>query len=268
MRIPHLVAIALLIVSPSIFGAPASAGRDSIRMLPIPIGGATRYSSTRVGLMTDVDLYDDALHIVRTIRSRSLGFGGSEISFRAGDHDLLLRWLPALGQATLITDFGETFQITVDPKNGAVTGDIAAFTNYIDDIATVSEALDAVRRSRPRIRTNTFTDNDCVDYCYTPSPWDPSYGTGPILPPPNAGGGSSGPSCAGPIVRGTASALDGNLTRSGICDLATADANYQCSLNGLGLCLGCCRLETCDAYCAMGDYLCVMAGVTGQACSY
>lgn len=51
-------------------------------------------------------------------------------------------------------------------------------------------------------------------------------------------------------------------TRSGCCNEASLDANYQCSN---GYCWGCCYRDSCDAWCALGDYFC-MCGVTGYAC--
>ena len=72
--------------------------------------------------------------------------------------------------------------------------------------------------------------------------------------------------CFGPTVRGSATALtDNGLSRSLICAAAKDDANTKCWNS---YCTGCCRLESCDAFCFSGtDYLCAVAGITGTSCS-
>lgn len=72
--------------------------------------------------------------------------------------------------------------------------------------------------------------------------------------------------CNGPIVRGSASALtDNGLSRSLLCAAARDDANTRCWNS---YCTGCCRLDSCDAFCFQGtDYLCATAGITGTSCS-
>lgn len=82
-------------------------------------------------------------------------------------------------------------------------------------------------------------------------------------------GGSSGQrGCSGPWVRGTTYALEGadtsTLIKSMACYQAQQDANIKCWNR---YCVGCCLLLECDANCLAGDYFCLIAGVTGRACS-
>ncbi|MEA2693856.1 MAG: hypothetical protein QOJ16_3243 [Acidobacteriota bacterium] len=70
----------------------------------------------------------------------------------------------------------------------------------------------------------------------------------------------SGITCTGRRARGTNIAA----TRSGCCEGATDDANWQC---WNAYCTGCCSLLSCDAVCALGDYAC-SCGVTGTSCEY
>jgi len=69
------------------------------------------------------------------------------------------------------------------------------------------------------------------------------------------------PECLGPTVRGQTLVA---WARSTCCAKATQDANNQCTNQ---YCWGCCQTYSCDAYCAVGDYLCFPCGVTGRMCS-
>jgi hypothetical protein len=63
-----------------------------------------------------------------------------------------------------------------------------------------------------------------------------------------------------PLCRGTSYA---EASRSWCCNEAAMNANYCCTNM---FCWGCCRRDECDAYCLLGDYVCVMCGVTGYRC--
>lgn len=72
-------------------------------------------------------------------------------------------------------------------------------------------------------------------------------------------GGSSGSVCGGSEFRGTGI----GDARSFACRNATNDVSIKCWNR---YCIGCCRLDTCDAACFIDDYGC-LAGRTGWACS-
>lgn len=69
----------------------------------------------------------------------------------------------------------------------------------------------------------------------------------------------AGIGCSGYRCRGTGT----GTAKSLCCESATNDANVCCWNS---LCIGCCSLLSCDAGCAIGDYIC-FCGRTGTSCS-
>lgn len=179
-------------------------------------------------------------------------------------------WTPSVGELALVLPSGERFVRTIDRTTGVVVADenaTSAFASRFNEISVMAEVVvraknlvsstDGTKGIRT-IRSELVNDDKTTG---TPLP----VGTNPsggALPPSAPPGGGSGPviGCSYQYIRGNA--YD-EMSRALICERAKNDANMKCTND---LCWGCCKLLPCDAYCALGDYFCVVAGVYGQYC--
>lgn len=161
---------------------------------------------------------------------------------------------------------GVIHTIAIDPDSGARLGDersLALFSRHEASLTLAVAVGDDLISRLPRRAIKPmmpmepeswggpvdWTTDMWVTYWY---PWFDYLGGGYV---------QRQVGCVGPTVRGTAV---GDVTRSAICAAARADANLQCWNT---YCIGCCQMDSCDAFCLLGDdYLCLMAGVTGRSC--
>ena len=177
---------------------------------------------------------------------------------------MILRWRPSESFAALEVA-GETFRIDFDLRarttrysNGAED----AFASHSDDIAVVAEAVTELKRRDvfDRLVRSVRELEAAPLYSECINCEIPSYDLYKDTPTDPINGLSGGPGCNGPQVRGEAF---GEMAKSIICAEARNDANVKCWNR---LCVGCCELRECDAFCVLGDYLCLVAGVTGRSC--
>jgi hypothetical protein len=229
-----------------------------------------------------VDLLDANKAVVARVATRRDIGGAQFVSFERYAEHFTIVFDAAKGISELREPGGFSYTMKFDartrrfePEPGAAErfaahyDAIALAVESIDDLRSRRDALiqeGAKRRLRPGTRLMIqdpggslcpFMAN-CVFYMWNGSWWDMnSYWDW------DTSGGGAGPNplaCNGYTVVGESF---GDLMRSQACHYATNDANVKCWNQ---YCIGCCRLQPCDAICTTGDYLCVMATVVGQAC--
>jgi hypothetical protein len=197
-----------------------------------------------------------------------LGDGSREIVVKLSSAaGLTVRWNGRLGVLTLIEDDGRIFSMHKDPETQQIVGDQGAqdaLDRHDALLKLAAETTATLMQQRRFIaKTNSMPGDPCG--------WEDlscmgdGGGVDLVLGPGAGGGGGTRVVCNGAAVRGTAYAVAGDgIVRSDLCTKATNDANVQCWNQW---CIGCCKLEPCDAFCFLGDYFCTQAGVSGTSCS-
>jgi hypothetical protein len=235
--------------------------------------GAARYDVVMARQSAQVDL-----------RGHTGNWIGQVDLKQTGPEVWVMRWFSPNEQFDLTWDLGNglfSIQLSdgriatkrVDAR-GAVLEVAPEFDAFLEprmpQVAAIAMVVEKVRTFE-KARKAFTPRTECMFDCQPPSMGDPVYGD-PYGPPsyydPYFGGGGGGGSlyrvvCNGPWVEGSAYGW-GFGRRSELCYEAQQDANLKCWNAD---CTGCCEHLSCDAYCQAGDYFCVVATVTGRACS-
>ncbi|HEX6086242.1 MAG TPA: hypothetical protein VF266_17055 [Thermoanaerobaculia bacterium] len=208
----------------------------------------------------------------------------AELGYKWETGSLELTWEPVERESFIIRWSGPRFSLTLEdgrafvqtfnPVSGKLESD-RGFDEQVklrfEDIAAVADLMGKIDRATGRgvvrmpkpampLREN-MESNVNVDCTAPLINCVNNPGTEIVLDP-----GTNGPlptiQCQGPLVWGEAYSLLSR--RSVICGEARNDANIKCSG---ALCIGCCELRECNAYCQLGDFYCWMAAVEGRMCS-
>ena len=227
--------------------------------------GVSAYALTSTPESDVVQLVDDQGKNFAVV-STSLATNGSRMIHidrdGSGEH-LTLYWNGHDMQFE--TGDGNLRTIGINPENGELLGeaaDIALLEKYKTSLKLAAAVSDDVLSRKPRLTVKPTMAME-PEYWNGPVDWTIDQFWMTWYYPWWNDSGSYRPKvvgCVGPDVRGNSYAT---MSRSAICAAARDDANTKCSNN---LCLGCCQLGECDAYCILDDYVCVVAGVTGRSC--
>jgi hypothetical protein len=280
MRI--VIAVAVLLFSTTLLANDSRVHSINREAANLGIGSYDITTEDNVVGIVARDAHDAPVAEIMT--STSLGVRQIHVSLNSGHDIVTLFWNPKTATATVQEQDGSRYEIGMDFA-GRLTGtdaSKAALARHFDalqlgaavvaelgELATSTTSLPKRFRVKPQMAIDpgqqleyeSWSIGDWWDFYPYPF-WETNgaIGSGPI-----GGSTSPEPSCTGPIVRGWAFFLSDApvYTRSTACASARADANYKCWNSA---CTGCCAFDACDAYCILGDYVCVQAGITGTAC--
>lgn len=224
------------------------------------------------------DAHDTTVAEVAT--SSSMGVREIRVSLSDGSDAATLYWNVNTAKATIEELDGSRYEISMDSGGRIVGTDEAkaALSRHYEVLRLAASVVSDVGRdasaqpsSPTRFRVSprmAIEPGGGLGYeQWAIGDWW-SYYPYPFFDDQGGLGGSTSPVpiCMGPTVRGWAFFLSDNpmSTRSAACGSAKADANLKCWNSA---CTGCCSFGDCDAYCILGDYVCVQAGITGTSCS-